>query len=174
MPQTTVLYRFYDHERELLYVGISKTAIIRWSQHGSKPWWREVVSTRVEHFFSRSEARAAELEAIRTERPRYNVADQPRPPRPPRRLGPRLGPPRPPRPPRPVIECVYWLPDDGSERCLSVRQKVHGATRSNAERTAQPSSWRCALPAGHDGPHRARTSARQAPWSDPEPGADDG
>lgn len=141
----TDLYRFYDDEGLLLYVGISTSAIARWAQHqGDKAWWPEVVTTKVEHFATRAEARVAELVAIRTERPRYNIADGGRAP------GSR----------------VTWASEDGSERCLSVRHKDHGYTLTNARRTAQGSSWRCVLPAGHDGLHRARASARQAPWGD--------
>ena len=143
----TDLYRFYNAEGALLYVGISVTAIARWSQHaGSKAWWSDVLTTIVEHHPSREAARAAEVLAIRTEGPLYNIAD-------------RLAPP--------TRDGTYYLPDDGTGRCLCVRRKTHARTRTNPERTAQGSSWRCVLPADHDGPHRARESARQAPWGDP-------
>lgn len=142
---STDLYRFYNGAAELLYVGISKSAIARWSQHQAKPWWAEVIATRVEHYATREEARQAELHAIRTEQPRYNIAD-------------RLAP---------GADGAYWMPDDGSGRCCCIRRKAHGVTRTNRARTKQGSSWRCALPADHAGLHRAPASAHQSPWDDP-------
>lgn len=74
MSQPTTLYRFFDADGQLLYVGISARGAARWSEHaGDKPWWPKVAQTTTEHFASRPEAAAAETEAIRTERPRHNV-----------------------------------------------------------------------------------------------------
>jgi len=68
------LYRLYDVDDHLLYVGISQNFAQRWSQHaGLKPWWADVARTTVEHFPDRSEALAAEREAIRSEQPIYNL-----------------------------------------------------------------------------------------------------
>lgn len=47
------------------------------------------------------------------------------------------------------------------ELCESVRQKWHAGP---GKRSLTPSSWRCHLPAGHDGDHRAKLNAHQAPW----------
>lgn len=70
----TTLYRLYDWVDDLLYIGISETAIVRFSQHLiAKPWWTDVALIRLEHFASRAEALEAEGEAIRCEAPRYNV-----------------------------------------------------------------------------------------------------
>ncbi len=74
---TTVLYRFRNAEGELLYVGITDSPDGRWSAHGTKPWWPEVVEIRIERFVERRDAEMAEIEAIRTERPRHNVAHHP-------------------------------------------------------------------------------------------------
>jgi hypothetical protein len=72
---STDLYRYYDADGQLLYVGISLSAVARASQHRSeKGWWRDVARMTVEHLPSRAEAVAAELEAIRTEAPIHNVA----------------------------------------------------------------------------------------------------
>lgn len=70
----TTLYRLFDTEGALLYVGIAGNPGRRWEQHRKdKPWWGDVASTRLEHFATREEAAAAELEAIRTEDPRHNI-----------------------------------------------------------------------------------------------------
>jgi hypothetical protein len=72
---STDLYRFYDHDGRLLYVGISFSAVARASQHrAEKPWWPDVANMTVEHLPSRAAAMAAELAAIRTEKPIHNVA----------------------------------------------------------------------------------------------------
>lgn len=74
MPTVTALYRFYDADDELLYVGISLNLPGRLHQHQkSKTWWKDVAHVAVEHFDSREEALAAEEEAIKTERPLMNV-----------------------------------------------------------------------------------------------------
>lgn len=68
------LYRFYDSEGALLYVGITEVGAMRWNQHRkSKHWWSDVASTTVEHFRTRPEALEAEKQAIIAERPIHNV-----------------------------------------------------------------------------------------------------
>ncbi len=68
------LYRLFDQKHQLLYVGISASAIARLSQHMSeKPWAGEVAHVAVEHYETRQEAAAAERQANVEERPRYNV-----------------------------------------------------------------------------------------------------
>lgn len=70
----TCLYRFYDANDNLLYVGITSQLPMRWKTHDKlKPWWREVVRATVEHFDTREDALAAEATAIKAEKPRYNV-----------------------------------------------------------------------------------------------------
>jgi predicted GIY-YIG superfamily endonuclease len=72
--KTTALYRFYDEEHVLLYVGITTDLPWRLQGHaGDKDWWIEVTEIRVEHFGNRIEAEEAERRAIRIERPMYNV-----------------------------------------------------------------------------------------------------
>lgn len=66
------LYRYYDARGRLLYVGISYHVIIRASQHRDAPWYSEYVTSRVQHFPTRAEAAAAEINAIQRERPIHN------------------------------------------------------------------------------------------------------
>ena len=75
MTTTTTLYRFYDDTGALLYVGISKHALRRLTEHQTgQPWWSEVARSTMEHFDTREEAAEAELVAIRTEGPLFNIA----------------------------------------------------------------------------------------------------
>lgn len=70
----TDLYRYFDAEGQLLYVGISFSAIARASQHRKeKGWWTEFTNMTVERFDTRSQAEAAEIEAIKSESPVHNV-----------------------------------------------------------------------------------------------------
>lgn len=71
----TTLYRFYDADGRLLYVGITEQGAMRWRAHRKdKDWWTDVVTTTTEHFATRAEAAAAEVAAIKSEGPLYNVA----------------------------------------------------------------------------------------------------
>jgi predicted GIY-YIG superfamily endonuclease len=68
------LYRFFDADETLLYVGISLNAAKRASQHRKdKPWWPDVATMTVERHDTREAALEAEAEAIRSERPLHNV-----------------------------------------------------------------------------------------------------
>lgn len=67
------LYRFFDSDRVLLYVGITNDPSRRWSQHSNKPWWTEVALVTLEQFSTRDAVLVAEKDAIRDEQPRYNV-----------------------------------------------------------------------------------------------------
>jgi len=77
----TALYRFFDIEGQLLYVGVAFNPEERWKDHATfKPWWPLVAEKKVQWFDSRTEALASETQAIRSERPLHNVAgtSQPR------------------------------------------------------------------------------------------------
>lgn len=70
----TVVYRFFDAQGALLYVGVSENVKQRWVVHGStKPWWPEVAEKTTEVFPSRDEALEAERAAIVAEKPKYNI-----------------------------------------------------------------------------------------------------
>jgi predicted GIY-YIG superfamily endonuclease len=72
---TTTLYRLFDSELRLLYVGIAGNPGRRFEQHASdKPWWSEVAHVRTKHYDTRQLATAAERQAIQVENPRYNLA----------------------------------------------------------------------------------------------------
>jgi hypothetical protein len=74
----TALYRFYDAAGALLYVGITHDIEERWGNHRTtKEWWPDVAHQTVEWYDTRPAALAAEVVAIRTEEPRYNVASSP-------------------------------------------------------------------------------------------------
>jgi hypothetical protein len=71
---TCDLYRYFDKDERLLYVGISFNAFKRMGGHNEKPWFTQISSMTVERFESRELALAAELRAIRTEKPIHNIA----------------------------------------------------------------------------------------------------
>jgi excinuclease UvrABC nuclease subunit len=69
----TELYRHFDKDGRLLYVGIAMTAVKRASEHRrNSGWWGQIARIEIERFESRELALAAELEAIRAENPIHN------------------------------------------------------------------------------------------------------
>lgn len=71
------VYRMYDDDGQLLYVGISKTLATRLTQHHrDKPWAAQIASVVGKRYTSREAARAAEIEAIQKENPQYNIQDR--------------------------------------------------------------------------------------------------
>lgn len=70
---TQHLYRMYDANENLLYIGVSVNALARFAQHKlDKPWIDDVAKVTIEsHKCSRSEIEAMEREAIVLERPRH-------------------------------------------------------------------------------------------------------
>src|SRR5690242_3991765 len=84
MPDSgrTALYRLYDADGRLLYVGVAADPEARWKQHArykADLWWSEVHRKTVQWFFSRLDALHAETTAIRIESPRYNIIHRPSP-----------------------------------------------------------------------------------------------
>lgn len=76
----TALYRLFDTEGRLLYVGIAFNPDNRWAGHAaSKSWWKDVAEKRIEWHETRTEAAAAERVAITAEMPLYNKQDSPQP-----------------------------------------------------------------------------------------------
>lgn len=76
--EPTALYRFYDPDGRLLYVGITANLAQRWEDHSAeKFWWPRVARRTVVLYGSRKDALDAESIAIVKESPIHNVAGQP-------------------------------------------------------------------------------------------------
>jgi hypothetical protein len=74
MTTRTALYRLFDADDVLLYIGIAFNTSRRWMQHkATKIWWPEVARKDVCWYDTRREAEAAEQVAIAEEKPKYNV-----------------------------------------------------------------------------------------------------
>lgn len=71
----TAVYRFYDADERLLYVGITFSLGLRFAQHerGSE-WWPHQRSVKVVWRESRTLAADEERTAIREEKPLHNVS----------------------------------------------------------------------------------------------------
>jgi hypothetical protein len=71
----TCLYRHFDASGTLLYVGVSLHVVVRLIGHrDTAHWFSQLARIEVEHYPTREAALVAEAEAIRTEKPRYNIA----------------------------------------------------------------------------------------------------
>lgn len=80
MSRPTALYRLYDADETLVYLGIAYDPDVRWYQHSrDKKWWTNVARKTVEWHPDRDTAEAAELAAIRTETPLHNSRGVERP-----------------------------------------------------------------------------------------------
>jgi hypothetical protein len=85
-----VLYRFYDADCVLLYIGITKNPPARFDGHRrDKPWWTEVADIKLTQYPDRESVLEAERQAIIDEKPAWNVVYNGRRPR-----GPRSNPGR--------------------------------------------------------------------------------
>lgn len=70
----TALYRCFNIDGDLIYVGVAVDPERRWKYHAFRtPWWREVKERQVEWHENRQKALNAELAVIQTESPKYNV-----------------------------------------------------------------------------------------------------
>ena len=70
----TALYRHYDADGGLLYVGISLCAVSRLAQHRlAAKWYSDIRRVEVEWFNNRPAAVDAEKLAIVKEKPRHNI-----------------------------------------------------------------------------------------------------
>lgn len=71
---TCELYRHFDKDGVLVYVGISNSALKRMSGHRSQSkWFDMVVKIEIERFPTRDAALAAEETAIQNEKPLLNL-----------------------------------------------------------------------------------------------------
>ena len=70
---TAQLYRCFDAEGNLLYVGATKNVFQRIADHQAHSYWfRRVTRVDIQHFDSYKEALDAEAMAVNTEHPRVN------------------------------------------------------------------------------------------------------
>jgi len=72
--EPTQLYRHFDAQGRLLYVGISLSAVARLTQHrNSSDWYSQISRVEIQKFDTRLEAEGAEWEAIQKENPIHNI-----------------------------------------------------------------------------------------------------
>lgn len=89
----TAVYRFFDVNSDLLYVGTTNSISVRWNDHSAaKAWYADVHHMTVVWYQDTPTAEAVERHAIATEIPRYNVMHNPNPRKPERRVRRRRGP----------------------------------------------------------------------------------
>lgn len=70
-----VIYRFFDRNGTLLYVGVTKSLEKRCMGHSRRPWWWDVYFISVDNMFqTRAEAESMEAQAISREHPVHNIA----------------------------------------------------------------------------------------------------
>lgn len=78
-----ILYRFFDSDRELLYIGVTSWGRNpeRWKDHQKRSaWWNLAAFVAIEFIpYSGAGNSPIEREAIRRERPRFNVIHNRRP-----------------------------------------------------------------------------------------------
>ena len=74
-PHETAVYRFYRHQGQLLYVGISWNPFKRWTEHRRRAlWWpRGLASVLVEVYASERQALRVERTCIRNCKPLGNL-----------------------------------------------------------------------------------------------------
>ena len=77
-PGREFLYRLYDTDRRLLYVGITWNPFVRWTSHKkTKPWWHDVDFAEVYLCQSDRDAREWETWCIKHLDPTHNKHQNP-------------------------------------------------------------------------------------------------
>lgn len=70
----TELYRHFDNNDNLLYVGISLSTVSRLSQHKDHShWFKEISKVTIQRFSTREDALKAEVQAVFSENPKCNI-----------------------------------------------------------------------------------------------------
>jgi len=73
----TALYRFFDADKRLLYIGVTGQPRERWPAHRRKAkWWPLAAYVAVEIHPTEWQALNAERAAIQTENPQFNKRSQ--------------------------------------------------------------------------------------------------
>ena len=76
--QPTSVYRYYDINGLLLYVGITSRGLSRNREHNTtKEWWHYVIRQDVDHYPTRAEALSVENSLIGLYRPPFNTQHNP-------------------------------------------------------------------------------------------------
>ncbi len=68
----TYLYRYFDADQQLLYVGITTEPLLRHKAHQTAPWAKFATTMSVDRYPYRRIAEAAEFRAIDIEAPFFN------------------------------------------------------------------------------------------------------
>ena len=96
-PPGHQLYRHYDADGALLYIGASQSTLQRLSGHrASSHWFWRIALVKIEHYATREQAAQAETAAIAAEQPLFNIE----------RNGKGTRTARPASPPPAVVGCV--------------------------------------------------------------------
>jgi len=120
MKEKTALYRHFDCDGVLLYVGISKNPVARMSQHFLfAEWFRQISSIKIEWLETREAAERHEMDAIKKEKPKYNRVHN-RKPRSPVE-----------KPEVPAIEEVVSILDDRGYLYISPQAIMDAVSRAN-------------------------------------------
>jgi hypothetical protein len=140
----TAVYRLFDVDNELLYVGITNHTSLRLAGHASdKDWWPQVWIREVEWFPTRLEAEHAEARAIAEEGPKYNKSAGVT------------------RERAPLANGTYWTPDSEFKRLVQRHARAERAL------TAARSDLERAIVDRLKGGAAARYIAECTPWSVP-------
>lgn len=74
MTNRNVLYRIFDGDGALLYIGATTSLATRIASHAqTQPWWDEASEIKLKRFETFEELAKAEVLAIEFEHPKYNV-----------------------------------------------------------------------------------------------------
>lgn len=75
--EPAAVYRLWDADGNLLYIGSAYDPEERCKEHRKKPWWREVARRTEDWQTSRAAAYIEEMKAIAVERSKYNAMGTP-------------------------------------------------------------------------------------------------